>query len=304
VAHAESARLLAASGRIPLPLVDSPKCPRCSLVSICLPDETAAAMGMTETEEDQERQLALFSDETECERRPLSNRADEPVRRLVPARDDLRPLYVTGYGLSIGKKDEVLQVRDRDGVVQEARLHDISQVNVFGGVAVTSAAVQALCGSEKPIAYFSAGHWFFGFDPFLGFYHQPRFGRPALALDLMEGFRPLVVDSAVVTAVNTQMVGPGRLRARGRIGRAVRARAQRIHSRLRAADGHPGDASGLRLSCRVPPRAGDSDAAPGARRQRRAIAISGIRDSMTRCQGRERRDGEVEGAAARKRLST
>ena len=47
-----------------------------------------------------------------------------------------------------------------------------------------------------------------GFDPFIGFYHQPRFGRPALALDLMEGFRPLVVDSAVLTAINTRMVTP------------------------------------------------------------------------------------------------
>ena len=45
-----------------------------------------------------------------------------------------------------------------------------------------------------------------GFDPFIGFYHQPRFGRPALALDLMEPFRPLVVDSAVITAINTGMV--------------------------------------------------------------------------------------------------
>jgi CRISPR-associated protein Cas1 len=45
-----------------------------------------------------------------------------------------------------------------------------------------------------------------GFDPFMGFYHQPRFGRPALALDLMEGFRPLIVDSAVLSAINTQMV--------------------------------------------------------------------------------------------------
>jgi len=45
-----------------------------------------------------------------------------------------------------------------------------------------------------------------GFDPFIGFYHQPRFGRPALALDLMEGFRPLVADSAVLSAVNTRMV--------------------------------------------------------------------------------------------------
>jgi len=45
-----------------------------------------------------------------------------------------------------------------------------------------------------------------GFDPFIGFYHQPRYGRPALALDLMEPFRPLIADSAVLTAVNTGMV--------------------------------------------------------------------------------------------------
>jgi len=41
-----------------------------------------------------------------------------------------------------------------------------------------------------------------GLDPLLGFYHQPRFGRPALALDLLEEFRPLVVDSVVVGALN------------------------------------------------------------------------------------------------------
>jgi CRISPR-associated protein Cas1 len=42
-----------------------------------------------------------------------------------------------------------------------------------------------------------------GFDPYLGFYHQPRYGRPALALDLMEEFRALIVDSVVLSAVNT-----------------------------------------------------------------------------------------------------
>ncbi|MGH7318853.1 MAG: CRISPR-associated endonuclease Cas1, partial [Candidatus Rokuibacteriota bacterium] len=41
-----------------------------------------------------------------------------------------------------------------------------------------------------------------GFDPYLGFYHQPRYGRPALALDLMEEFRPLIADSLVLTVVN------------------------------------------------------------------------------------------------------
>jgi CRISPR-associated protein Cas1 len=45
-----------------------------------------------------------------------------------------------------------------------------------------------------------------GFDPMMGYYHQPRFGRPALALDLMEPFRPLIAESAVLQAVNNQMV--------------------------------------------------------------------------------------------------
>ncbi len=45
-----------------------------------------------------------------------------------------------------------------------------------------------------------------GLDPFLGFYHQPRHGRPALALDLMEEFRPIVADSVVISAVNTGVV--------------------------------------------------------------------------------------------------
>jgi CRISP-associated protein Cas1 len=45
-----------------------------------------------------------------------------------------------------------------------------------------------------------------GFDPMMGFYHQPRFGRPALALDLMEPFRPLIVESAVLQVINTRMV--------------------------------------------------------------------------------------------------
>lgn len=45
-----------------------------------------------------------------------------------------------------------------------------------------------------------------GLDPYWGLYHQPRHGRPALALDLMEPFRPTVVDSAVITCINTGMV--------------------------------------------------------------------------------------------------
>ena len=41
-----------------------------------------------------------------------------------------------------------------------------------------------------------------GMDPLYGFYHAIVPGRPALALDLMEAFRPLVVDSTVLRAIN------------------------------------------------------------------------------------------------------
>ena len=47
-----------------------------------------------------------------------------------------------------------------------------------------------------------------GLDPYRGFYHQPRFGRPSLALDLMEPFRPLIADSTVITVINNGEIRP------------------------------------------------------------------------------------------------
>jgi len=47
-----------------------------------------------------------------------------------------------------------------------------------------------------------------GFDPYIGFLHMDRYGRPALALDLMEEFRPLIVDSLVLSFINRRMVEP------------------------------------------------------------------------------------------------
>lgn len=45
-----------------------------------------------------------------------------------------------------------------------------------------------------------------GLDPYLGFYHQPRYARPSLALDLMEEFRPLMVDSLVIGLLNKRVL--------------------------------------------------------------------------------------------------
>jgi len=59
----------------------------------------------------------------------------------------------------------------------------------------------AMLAKECTVALLSEG-----LDPWWGLYHQPRHGRPALALDIMEPFRPAIVDSAVISAINTGMV--------------------------------------------------------------------------------------------------
>jgi CRISP-associated protein Cas1 len=47
-----------------------------------------------------------------------------------------------------------------------------------------------------------------GFDPYLGYLHCDRYGRPSLALDLMEEFRPLIVDAVVLSTLNKQFLTP------------------------------------------------------------------------------------------------
>jgi len=47
-----------------------------------------------------------------------------------------------------------------------------------------------------------------GLDPQVGYLHVLRPGRPALALDLMEEFRPLLGDRLVLTLINRQQVQP------------------------------------------------------------------------------------------------
>ena len=54
-----------------------------------------------------------------------------------------------------------------------------------------------------------------GLDPYLGVYHQPRYGKPALALDLMEEFRPLIAESVVLSLVNRRELRKSHLVQRG-----------------------------------------------------------------------------------------
>ena len=47
-----------------------------------------------------------------------------------------------------------------------------------------------------------------GFDPYIGYLHSEGYGKPALALDLMEEMRTPIVDSVVLTVINKQILQP------------------------------------------------------------------------------------------------
>lgn len=47
-----------------------------------------------------------------------------------------------------------------------------------------------------------------GFEPFLGYLHETDYGRPSLALDLMEEWRPLIIDTLVLSVINLKVLLP------------------------------------------------------------------------------------------------
>ena len=124
-------RAAAEAGVRPPPLEDSPKCPRCSLAGICLPDETN-----------------LF-------------RNGRQPRQLNPSDDPALPLYVQTPGARVRKRGQRLIIETDDGKV-EAPFIDVSQVLLFGPVSVTTPALHALMRAEIPVSWFSTGGWFLG----------------------------------------------------------------------------------------------------------------------------------------------
>lgn len=155
LAAAEQAWAVARAGTTPPPLVDSPKCVGCSLVPICLPEETNALQaGDAETVAGE--QYLLFEDGT------VQVRTAKPMRALVTPRDELRPAYLDTQGLRVGKSGEVLQVKEKEALRQEIRLGEICQLNLMGNIQVSTQAIHGLCESGVPVCYFSQGGWFYG----------------------------------------------------------------------------------------------------------------------------------------------
>ena len=131
-------REMAKTDTIPPPLVDSPKCPRCSLVGICLPDETN-----------------LLSDSAHHINK-------DQIRRMYPIRNDAIPVYVQEQGSYVSKSGECIHVKTKDKVLKKIRLIDISEITVFGNIQVTTQAIRELCNRNIPICYMTYGGWFTG----------------------------------------------------------------------------------------------------------------------------------------------
>ena len=131
-------RTMADGGEIPPPLEDSPKCPRCSLVGICLPDEVTFLQG--------------------------SSRVAQPddVRRMTPARDDALPMYVITQGAVVGKSGDNLTVSAQRKPIAQARLLDVSGLSVFGNVQITAQATRELLDRGITVCHFTYGGWLKG----------------------------------------------------------------------------------------------------------------------------------------------
>ncbi len=127
-------RKTAALSEIPPPLRASPKCPGCSLVGICMPDETNLHTGITE----------------------------QKPRRLVPRDSAARPLYVTERGSKVGFRRGRIVVSKEEEKLQEARLIDVSQICLYGNVQATSQLMRTAFQEDIPVCWFSYGGWFQG----------------------------------------------------------------------------------------------------------------------------------------------
>jgi CRISPR-associated protein Cas1 len=129
------AREVAERASAPLPLVDSPKCTRCSLVGLCLPDETNALLA----------------------------RREQPPRRLVPRDPDQRPVYVTEPGAFVGVRSGRLEVTLNKDKLASWRLLDVSQLAVFGRVQISTQALGECFARGIPVLWLSSGGWLQGF---------------------------------------------------------------------------------------------------------------------------------------------
>lgn len=123
----------AGRGEIPPPLEDGRKCPRCSLVGICLPDEIK-----------------------------FLHRLQGEVRPIIPTNERAVPLYVQSPRSRVRKDGERLIIEEEKVKVAEARIGEVSQVALFGWASMSTPALHECLRREIPVTWLSYGGWFVG----------------------------------------------------------------------------------------------------------------------------------------------
>ncbi len=136
LAAVQQLRADAAADHPPPPLIDSPKCPGCSLVGICLPDE-----------------VHVLGD----------GKGSSPPRRLVASDPASSPLYAATPGSRLTKRGGRVILIEEGKEAASRRLIDVSHVAVFGNVDVSSSLARACFETGVPVLWFTAGGWLKGF---------------------------------------------------------------------------------------------------------------------------------------------
>lgn len=128
-----------AEGPRPLPLINDPKCPRCSLQPICLPDEVNA----------------------QREGCPSVN------RKLWPPRDDGIHVIAQRRGTRVGVRGSAMQITEADGSPPRSiPLAGVESVSLFGSVQMSTQAMHTLAAKKIPVAFLSgAGRLVTMLDP-------------------------------------------------------------------------------------------------------------------------------------------
>jgi len=112
----------------PLPLINDPKCPRCSLNSVCLPDEIQAAR---------------------C--------SETSARALWPPRDDGIHIVAQSHGTKVGIRGSALHVTEvNSGDVQQIPLSSLESLSLLGPVQISTQALHTLTDRNIPVAFLSA----------------------------------------------------------------------------------------------------------------------------------------------------
>ena len=130
------ARKVAVQELPPPPLLNDPRCPRCSLAPLCMPDETNY----------------------------LLERSSGQPRRIIVKNPDTRPVYVNTQGASVKVSGGRLLVAVKGETVAERRLLDVSQVCVVGNVQITTQALKALWRRGVTVIWLSYGGWLDGWS--------------------------------------------------------------------------------------------------------------------------------------------